>query len=313
MARDYGYIVSPSLQWYAALEKGSTVSGSFDFVNSFVTGEPEIQTFILSVHFLFQENGEKVIYDETPGDKASYDLSPWIQLKSTEITVKQNETVNIPYTINVPQNPPPGGKYAAIVISKKGDSASTLTSSGASLEGRIAYQILAKVAGAQEVNLSSAPVSFTVNKPVFWNWPNETAEFTLNVKNTGNVEYVPSGDIFIHTGDITKSFWNTPINDPKAQLIVLPENSRTFTSNWNPGGPLLTTNTKGITLNLDYFRIGKITATAKVGYFDQGIHKISDQYVTFWVIPLPFILTIITTVLVTFLFTQILKRKKKKT
>jgi hypothetical protein len=87
--------------------------------NSFVTGEPEAQTFVLSAKFVFQENGNKFIYDRVPAGRQSYDMTDWLSLPKKEITLRQNESVEIPYTITVPPIPAPGGKYAAIVIEKK--------------------------------------------------------------------------------------------------------------------------------------------------------------------------------------------------
>lgn len=303
MPRDYGYIISPSLTWYT-FKNGQHISDSFTFTNSFVTGEPEEQTFSLNVNFVFQENGEKKIYDTVPTGLANYDLSKWISLDKTEFTLKQNETVKIPYTITVPKEPLPGGKFAAIVITKKA-SIERLSNNGAALEDKIAYQILGSTAGTELRD--SEIVDFSVDKPVFWWWPKEKAQFTVTLRNKGNVAFLPSGDIFVHQGNITKSIWSSSFNSN--ELVILPQNTRSYTTTWEPSGPFLKSTPNGVTINLDYLRVGKYTATAKVGYDQQGARIIADRLVTFWILPIPLIVAILTVILV--IFGSILWRKRK--
>ncbi len=310
MARDYGYIISPSLNRYT-FEPGKVVKGTFTLTNSFVTGEPESQTFVLSTKFIFQDNGVKYIYDTAPSGKISYDLSPWIKLDKTEVTVKQNGSVEIPYTINVPQEPFPGGKYAAIVIEKK-SALNQLAGSGASLDDKVAYQIIGRVAGTEardsEVN------KFDVNKQIFWYWPKEEVKFSLAFKNNGNVDFLPSGDIFVYSSEITKAFWNAPFNPE--QLIILPENARDYEVVWKPQTGLFKTDRNGLTINLDYFRIGRYYATAKVGFDQNNKRVIQDRVVSFWLIPLPLIAVLIGTIFFAIsakIFFSWKKKRKQKT
>jgi hypothetical protein len=309
MARDYGYIISPSLTWYH-FKPGDKIQGEFTFTNSFITGEPEEQTFVLSSQFIFQENGEKKIYAVTPNDLTSYDLTPWMNLPNKEFTLKQNESVKIPYEITIPADTnriPSGGKYGAVVISKKSSLERTDTT-GAALEDKIAYQILGEIVGTEKKD--SEILDFSVNKQIFWLWPNEQAEFTIEFANKGNVAFLPAGDIFVHTGDITKSIWTETFNPN--QLIILPENSRSYTTTWKPTGPFLKTDQNGFTINLDYLRIGRYIATAKVGYDRNGSRIIVDRLTTFWILPIPLIVAILTSVLVILGFLQWRKRKSHK-
>lgn len=306
MARDYGYIISPSLNRYT-FEPGQVIKGSFTLTNSFVTDEPESQTFVVSTRFVFQENGNKYIYSETPVSRQNYDLSPWITLAKTEVTVKQNATVEIPYTITVPNTPTPGGKYAAIIIEKKSP-LSQLSSTGASLDDKVAYQIIGRVAGTELQD--SEVVSFDINKPIFWFWPREEVQFELAFKNKGNIDFLPSGDIFVHSGQLTKSFWNSQFNPE--QLVILPENTREYKVLWKPQTGLFKTDRNGLTINLDYFRMGKYYATAKVGYDLNNKRVIEDRLVSFWIIPVPLLLVVFGTVLLGLLIRFFRRRKKKK-
>ena len=308
MARDYGYIISPSLSRYT-FEPGKTISDKFTLTNSFVTGEPVSQTFVISLKFVFQENGKKNIYDTVPSGLGAYDMMSWITVSKKEVTLKQNETVEIPYKIVVPKEPFPGGKYAAIVIQKK-SAAGQLAESGAALDDKIAYQIIGKVAGTETRN--SEVTSFTINKPIFWYWPKEEITYTLNFKNKGNVDFLPSGDLFTHTGDITKAFWNNGFNPE--QLVILPNNSREYTVTYKPETGLFKTDRNGLTINLDYFRIGKYYTTAKVGYDLNNNRIIEDRVVSFWIIPIPLIATVLgiiaAIVLIGFIRNKFFKSKK---
>lgn len=305
MARDYGYIISPSIDRYT-FEPGKVIQGKFTVTNSFVTDEADSQTFIVSTKFVFQENGSKYIYDSVPAGRQNYDLSPWITLGKTEVTIKQNASIEIPYTITVPNDPTPGGKYAAIVIEKK--NSNQLDSSGAALDDKVAYQIIGRVAGSEVKN--SEVTGFEINKPIFWLWPREEVTFTLSFENKGNIDFLPSGDIFVHSGKITNAFWNTNFNPE--QLVILPENSREYTVNWKPQAGLFRTDRNGLTINLDYFRMGKYYATAKVGYDLNNKRVIEDRLVSFWIIPIPLLLIILGTVATSLLIRFISRRKKKK-
>jgi hypothetical protein len=295
MARDYGYIISPSLARYV-FKPGNTVSDSFNFTNSFVTGEPAEQTFVASIKFLYQKEGAPYLYDAVPASLSSYSMNDWVTLSKKEFVVKQNQTVKLDYTIKVPDAPQPGGKYAAIVIERK-NSIPTQDINGAKLSDRISFEILGNVAGTEKRD--SETVGLTVNKPIFWSWPNESAIFTLNMKNTGNVESLPTGDIFIHQGDITQAVWNSAFNPD--QLVILPGNTREYKVTWQASGPLFKTTQNGVTINLDYFRVGRYIATAKVGNDVDGKRVISDQVVSFWILPLPLIIAILTVIIVSFL------------
>ncbi|MCC7304302.1 hypothetical protein IT418_02730 [bacterium] len=306
MARDYGYIISPSLSRYT-FEPNKVIKGTFTLTNSFVSDEPEDQAFVLSTKFVFQENGNKYIYDKVPAGRQNYDLTPWITLGITEVTIKQNGSVEIPYTITVPNEPTPGGKYAAIVIEKK-TSNGQLSSSGAALDDKIAYQIIGKVAGSEIRNTEI--VAFEINKPVFLLWPKEEVIFDLSFKNNGNVDFLPSGDIFVHSGKITNAFWNTNFNPE--QLVILPENTREYPVSWKPQTGLFKTDRSGLTINLDYFRIGKYYATAKVGYDVNNKRIVEDRLVSFWIIPIPLLLTIFGIFLIGGIFRYVSKKKRKK-
>jgi hypothetical protein len=306
MAKDYGYIISPSLKWYD-YKKGEIIKESFTFTNSFLTGEPEEQTFVVTPAFVFQEKGEKLIYSVAPQGLSQYDSTTWIQLHVTEFTLKQNESVTIPYTIRVPENPSPGGKYSAIVITKKA-SVERLSTNGAGLKDKIAYQMLGTISGTEKRN--SEILDFTVNKNIFWHWPNEGATFTITLKNSGNTTFLPSGDVFVHQGAITKSPWTSPFN--KDELVILPENTRSYEVEWKATGPLLKNTASGLTINLDYFRVGRYHATAKVGFDQQGKRVVADRMVTFWILPIPLIVAILTVILVILGVTLWRKRRKRK-
>jgi hypothetical protein len=145
---------------------------------------------------------------------------------------------------------------------------------------------------------------------VYWFWPNEEATFTLLFKNKGNIDFLPRGDIFAHSGDITKSFWNTNFNPD--QLVVLPENTREYKVTWKPQQGLFRTDRNGLTINLDYFRIGKYYATAKVGYDINNKPVIQDRVVSFWIIPIPLIAAVLGTILAIIVVRLVAKRFKRK-
>jgi hypothetical protein len=167
---------------------------------------------------------------------------------------------------------------------------------------------LGQVAGTEIRNAEID--SFTVNKPLFWLWPFDQATFTTTLSNKGNVEFLPNGDVFTHKGDITKDLWHQAFNPDS--LVILPDNARSYPVSWQPQTGFFKSDRNGLTINLDYFRFGKYYATAKIGYDINNKRVVEDRVVSFWIIPLPLIASLVALMLLGWIVRAVSRKLAKK-
>lgn len=305
--RDYGSIISPALR-RVTLRPGEEITGEFTYTNAFYDNSPDTQTFSTMVKFVFQQNGEPLVLDTTPSTLAQYDMSSWIIPKEKTVTLKKGESTKIHYTIQVPANPAPGGKYGTIVLAKTADpNEPALT--GARLSGQVGFVLLGKM-GDSEIR-NSEVISFTSDHYFYFAWPNDPIIFTVVVKNTGNVDYLPGGNIFIHSGNITQPIKTLSVNPNN--FVLLPENQRVLTIPWQERKTFIDTKSEqGIFINPEYFRIGRYIATAKIGYDLDGKRLTADKEVIIWILPIHLLIAILVLFIITclVLVKWILRRKK---
>lgn len=151
-----------------------------------------------------------------------YSMKQWIApLPSFLISPQQIQTLNL--TIKVPANASPGGHYGVIRFT---GTAPEVQGSGVSLSASLGALVLLTVSGKLTHNLSVS--SFTVSNDGKTGTLFESAplNFTVLLKNSGNVQEQPTGHIVI-TDTFGKVIAGVNINVPPRN--VLPGSSRKFT------------------------------------------------------------------------------------
>ncbi|MCC7304300.1 hypothetical protein IT418_02720 [bacterium] len=304
--RDYGHILNTTFARHI-LTAGTVTTGTFHYSNAFTSETTEVKRFTTLVAFIYQEHGIPTIYQVTPEKLRNYDMSSWVEVQEKEFQLKTGESIDIHYNINVPKDPQIGGKYAVIVIVPQ-EKLEELTGAGAKITANIGFPIIGRIAGTERIN--SEIISFRTDKSIYWYWPSKPIVFTTTVKNTGNVDYLAGGDIFVHTGDITTPLKEFTINE--SDLVILPNNTRSFQNEWKATEPLLSMKNNGVFINFEYFRFGKFTATAKIGYDVEGTRVVGTREASFWILPLPLIVAILTVIVVSSLVIIWKKRQKHR-
>lgn len=179
----------------------------------------------------FEAGGEEGYpqFADTPPESSVYSLASWIVVTKEPIVIAPGETVEVPFTINVPQNAEPGGYYAGILIGQfspealegEGGAAVTIGSAVASL---ILLTVEGEIIEAGSIREFSTPKSLYEHLPV---------DFIVRFENTGNVHVKPQGNITIYDWSDNK-VWELPINAEGGN--VLPGSVREFTATWDEGG-----------------------------------------------------------------------------
>jgi len=236
------------------------------------------------------EGGERpLITDIDKNDR----FVEWISFSEDEFTLDGNENKTIRVTVSPPEDASLGYYYAVLV--NRIEINETATEPGAVVAGAPAVLTLLEVRtpnAQRELQVED----FSTEKLIYEYLP---TTFVIKVKNTGNIHTAPVGNIFIDQGD-KKDIAVFPINEVRGN--VLPDTSRTFTSEWSDGfavrvpkeedgreikdsdGNIVYT-TKWDFTKADKFRIGKYTANLLLVY-DNGERDIPiEAQVSFWVIP----------------------------
>lgn len=237
----------------------------------------------------FQATGEQGQGKFTPildGEHDKTTLADWININKGPYVIPPEQTGDVPFFVEVPTNAPPGGHYAAILVTTESpkddkDSFAVLTSQA------ITSLMFMRVEGdVREIgNIRDFRTTHTfLQKP--------DVEFSLRFENKGNVHLQPRGSIRI------TNMWGTergiiPVNYQTHFGNVLPESIRNFSFTWQSDFLLSD--------------IGRYKAVATLAYGEEGSQS-ATATTYFWVIPLKgTLITLLVLALIIAIITYIVK------
>lgn len=199
------------------------------------------------------ELGQVVV---APEEEIRYSLKRWISVDPGEFTLGPKEQKFINFTISVPLDAEPGGKYGTILASTQGVISEEKVT-GASIAQKVGALMLLTVSGdtkeSLEVKSFSAP-EFSENAPV---------PFEIRFRNAGTVHVRPKGFI-----TITDWFGKKVKDIEFPQMNVMPGTTRLIEAKWESKNML----------------IGKYTATL-VGSYGASNEPIDPPVIVFIVFP----------------------------
>lgn len=194
-----------------------------------------------------------------PAETETYSLANWIKVFPETFTLKPKEQKFVDFTIKIPENAEPGGKYGSILPSTAGVVGGGLT--GSATAQKVGALLLLTVSGdvkeKLEIKEFSAP-SFLESGPV---------PFTIKFKNTGTIHVRPRGFVTITKARFGLFKEKKVVDIEFPQLNVIPESVRKINVSWNEKWPL-----------------GKYTATLVGSYGTTNI-PFNPPVLTFWVFP----------------------------
>jgi hypothetical protein len=185
------------------VDPGTTISDKLFIVNE---GQEE-QTFYAAFEKFAVENGQTKFLPSEPAE-----LAEWFKMEKS-VTLKAGEQKEIPFTIEVPKNAPPGGHFAVVWwgTAPPGGQVAIVTRAG--------ILVFLQVSG--EVNEKGDITEFSLIKGRFiFKLPDD---FVVNFQNQGNTYLKPLGEIAI------KNIFGSSIAAFKVNFkerIILPENSQ---------------------------------------------------------------------------------------
>jgi len=230
-----------------------------------INGNPyNLNIYVDVVNFQAQgESGQAkflpVFTEETGGQT----LAEWFRMETLEVTVPAEQTIEVPFKIQVPDDAPPGGHYAAILIGTK----SLETSAGqTAVETSQVVTSLVFLRVTGEIIEDGIIREFRSVKKLA---ERPEMDFELRFQNRGNVHILPQGEIKI------LNMWGKergiiPVNRQTMFGNVLPDSVRNYTFSWTGEWSLAD--------------IGRYKAIATLAYGEDGRQFASEQ-ATFWVLP----------------------------
>ncbi len=221
------------------------------------------------------EEGQAVV---TTNEEMSYSIKYWTTIDPVEFTLEPQEYKFVDFTMDVPVNAEPGGKYGSILASIGGTAGSS--PGGSAVAKKVGALVLLVVAGDVVEDLTvkdfSVP-SFQEYGPV---------PFEIRFENKGSVHVKPKGFIVI-----TDLLGRKVAEFEFPQRNVMPESVRKIEAEWN---------TKWL--------FGKYTASM-VGVYGTSNENLTSRVITFWVLPWKLMLgvSVVLLIILTILF---LSRKR---
>lgn len=265
---------NPGQEWSSNLKIINTnayeLVVSADVVNFAVSGEGGQGKFV------------PILERETKGQT----FAEWINLPEKTIVIPPEQTVQIPFTIKLPEEAPPGGHYAAILV---GTNVDADRSGETKLQTAQVVSSLVFLTVAGDIEENGSIREFTTEKSIY---ESPEVKFNLRFENKGNVHLQPQGDIKI------LNMWGAergliPVNKRSLFGKVVRESIRKYSFTWSGEWSLAD--------------IGRYTAVATLAYgADERQFTSSETH--FWVIPWRVLLGLLL-VLVSFiwLFSWLLK------
>ena len=131
------------------------------------------------------ETGNVVIDNDAPKQVSA---KQWIAFDPQTFEVEPGQSKDIRFTLNVPLDADPGGKYTSLLI---GIAPGAVSGSGVGIASKVASLLLIRVAGdvTEKISVQSFDTRpFVETGPI---------NFTLRLKNEGTVHLKPAGFIYV--------------------------------------------------------------------------------------------------------------------
>lgn len=179
-----GFAVSPPSAEFTA-NPGESVNGNVKVIN--LTDQALSLTVDKNSFVARGEEGEVELIEQD----TKYSLSPWFKVGPGKVELPARGTVAFSYSIDIPPDAEPGGRYGSLVFHTTPEKLPS-GASGASVRQQLGMLIFLRINGAahEQVNISS----FKTEKSFYEIGP---VNFETRISDTGNVHAKPTGTITI--------------------------------------------------------------------------------------------------------------------
>jgi hypothetical protein len=150
-------------------------------------------------------------------------LPSWIYLSMPAVTLSPGQSINVPFSVRIPQGTTPGSYYAALFVSGQAETAGS--SNGTGLTARVGALVFLTVQGTVTERVSLTDFQRT-SDGILSHLP---AAFAITLRNEGNTHVTPEGSLEIRNL-LGGRLHNVDINGQRGK--VLPASSRRLVTEW---------------------------------------------------------------------------------
>jgi hypothetical protein len=192
-------------------------------------------------------------------ERTGFEMSSWVELKTTEATLAKDGEIDVPFIIRVPQDATPCSHFGGIFVSVDPPE---LESSGAAVSYQVANIISLRVTG--ECTEEASIRQFSTDKFLYGS---QNVDFTARIENAGNALVRPTGPLEIYNM-LGEKVDTIVFNE--SQAAVFPHVTREYKIKWEGQGT----------------GFGRYEAILSPVYGDTGAKKTMSSTATFWILPL---------------------------
>jgi len=275
--------------------------GVFRTMTIFNEGDEEEEYYLFAKNFSpTGEEGEVLISEE------QYGLTEWIVFPARSVAVGPKESVDVDFSINVPQNADPGGHYAAVFASTRAPE----DLEGVGLSSNVGMLLLVRVEGDITEDVRLLDFNTIGSKKVYNHLP---VKFEYRLENRGTVHVKPEGTI-----KVSGLFGKDEANANPDNSRNLPNSIRRIDAQWSKGaveegGFFTDLKNEWKNFGLGYY---KANLDITYGANDQQIVGETSFWVFPWRVMLSALVIIIAAIILILLYNKAVvataTRKKKK-
>lgn len=243
----------------ATVEKGAEPGETIQEQVTITNLSSSRQTYYLFTRDITGVQGSGVpVFARDNQEKTGYELTEWVTLSTTEVTLAPSEQQRFDVTIAVPENATPGSHFGAVFASIEPP---RMRSVGAAVAYEVANIISIRVAG--DVDDRATIRQFSTDNYIYGS---PIVEFNARVENEGNVLVRPVGPLEIYDMFGRKV---AQLTFNESQAGVFPKSQRDFNITWEDQGP----------------GFGRYEAILALNYGQAGAYNTMSSTVNFWVLP----------------------------
>lgn len=221
------------------------------------------QTYYLFVRDISDTTeGGVPVFAKEGEEKTGMELSDWIALSESQITIPGNGSRSVTFTLTVPGDATPGGHFGGVFLSVDPPE---IRQSGAAVAYQVANIVSIRVSG--DVNEVASIRQFSTGR---FFYGSQNVDFNVRIENAGNVLVRPTGplEVFNMLGQkVDTIMFNENRNG------VFPGKTREFLFSWTGEG----------------LGFGRYEAVLSSVYGDEGAKKTMSSTVSFWILPMSII------------------------
>ncbi len=279
-AQESGVTIRPATNGGVNLDPGLNKNYTINVENLNSTDQTY---YVFSRNISGSKDGGIPVFANSNQEKTGMEISDWITISATQITIPAKGNATLDYSLNVPTNATPGTHLGAIFFSVEPPE---IENSGAAVGYQVAHIVDVRVSG--DIVEQGSIRQFSTSKFLYGS---SKVNFLVRIENTGNVIIKPRGPMEIRNM-LGNKVGLLIFNDNESS--VLPHETKEFS------GIEWTGNSTGF---------GRYEAVLSPIYGEDGARKTMSSTVSFWILPMNIIgpaLGILTFILiVTYLFVRI--------